>query len=123
MTTRVGAALMLLSLVVLGCARGGATVAHEPPQFHLDWQVTPDARGAIVRGQLHNGHALPARDIRLLVEGLDGSGQVVTRTNSAVRRIVLSGERAPFDVVVPGAAERYRVTVVGFDLVLPRGGR
>ena len=118
-----GGALVLLSLVLLGCARGGSTVAHEPPQFRLDWQTVPDARGAIVRGQLHNGHSLPARDIHLLVEGLDASGKVVTRTNSALRRIVLSGERAPFDIVVPGAADRYRVTVVSFDLVLSRGGR
>ena len=26
-------------------------------------------------------------------------------------------------VLVPGSAERYRVSVVAFDLVMPRGGR
>ena len=113
----------LVGLTLAGCARGGERITHEPPQFHLDWQVTSDARGAVVRGQLVNGHGLPARDIHLLVEGLDASDVVVTRTSSALRRIVLAGERAPFDIVVPRAADRYRVTVVSFDLVLPRGGR
>ena len=92
-------------------------------QFQLDWQVTKEPRGAIVRGHLGNPYAVPARDIHLLVEGLDGGGNVVTTTTSAVRRIILSGDRASFDVLVPGDAERYRVSVVAFDLMLPRGGR
>jgi hypothetical protein len=76
-----------------------------------------------VRGHLLNGHGLPARDIHLLVEGLDSAGGVISRTTSAVQQIVRSGERASFDVPVPGGAERYRVTVVTFDLVLPRSSR
>jgi hypothetical protein len=48
---------------------------------------------------------------------------VISRTTSAVQQIVRSGERASFDVPVPGGAERYRVTVVTFDLVLPRSSR
>ena len=79
-----------------------------------------EPHGAVVRGQLLNGHAVAARDIHLLVEGLDGAGNVLTRTTSVLRRIVLAGDRAPFDVPVRGDAERYRVTVVSFDLILPR---
>ena len=74
----------------------------------------------MVRGQLVNTHAVPARDIHLLVEGLDASGHVVVRTTSVLRRIVLAGDRAGFDILVPAPADRFRVTVVSFDLVTPR---
>ena len=117
-------AIVLIATAVAGCARGGdAPPPGSAPQFHLDWQTASEPRGAVVRGQLINAHAVPARDIHLLVEGLDAGGNVVTMSTTVLRRIVLSGERAPFDVLVPGAADRYRVSVVSFDLVLPRGRR
>jgi hypothetical protein len=106
-----------------GCTGGGNVVPDSGRQFQLDWQVTKEPRGAIVRGRIGNPYAVPARDIHLLVEGLDAGGSVVTTMTSVVRRIVLSGDRAPFEVLVPGDAARYRVSVVTFDLVLPRGGR
>jgi len=115
--------VVILGVTLSGCARGGNVVPDAGRQFQLDWQVTKETRGAIVRGQIGNPYAVPARDIHLLVEGLDAGGRVVTTMTSVVRRIVLSGDRAPFDVLVPGDAVRYRVSVVTFDLVLPRGGR
>jgi hypothetical protein len=117
--TTVAVILVLFGVALSGCARAGDVVPGPARQFRLDWQVTKHARGAIVRGYLGNPYAVPARDIHLLVEGLDAAGGVVTRTTSAVRRIVLSGDRVPFDVLA-GDAERYRVSVVAFDLVLPR---
>ena len=121
---RTGLAIVLIAAAIAACARGPeAPTPSSTPQFHLDWQTTSEPRGGVVRGQLINRHALPARDIHLLVEGLDGGGNVVTMSTTVLRRIVLSGERAPFDVLVPGAADRYRVSVVSFDLVLPRGRR
>jgi hypothetical protein len=110
----------LLALALAGCARPGDGPASNTPQFRLDWVSTSAPQGAIVRGQLQNGHAVPARDIHLLVEGLDASGNVVITTTSVLRRIVLAGDRAPFDVLVPGVADHFRVTVVSFDLVFPR---
>jgi hypothetical protein len=111
--------LVLVGLALSACARVGDVGPNPTRQFHLDWHVTKHTRGVIVRGYLGNPYAVPARDIHLLVEGLDAAGGVVTRTTSAVRRIVLAGDRVPFDVLV-GDAERYRVSVVAFDLVLPR---
>jgi hypothetical protein len=114
---------LTLLLGMAGCARGTDVAPRADRQFQLDWQVAHEAHGAVVRGHLLNPYALPARDIHLVVEGLDAGGAVMTRTTSAVRRIVLSGERVPFDVPVPDGPDRYRVTVATFDLVLPRGGR
>lgn len=120
-------ALVALLPLVLGlgaCAKGvDVTPTAEKRQFQLDWQVLKEQRGAVVRGQLLNPYGVPARDIHLLVQGLDAAGKVVTTTTTAMRGIVRSGERATFDVPVPDGAERYRVTVVAYDLVLPRGGR
>jgi hypothetical protein len=117
--TTVAVILAFFGVALSGCGRAGDVVPGPARQFQLDWQVTKHARGAVVRGHLANPYAVPARDIHLLVEGLDAAGGVVTRTTSAVRRIVLAGDRVPFDVLV-GDAERYRVSVVAFDLVLPR---
>ena len=115
----------LVPLVLgLGCASGPHISRRtEKPQLQLDWQVMQRERGAAVRGHVLNPYGLPARDIRLLVEGLDGTGTVVSRTTHPVQQIVRSGERATFDFPVSDGAERYRVSVVTFDLVLPRGGR
>lgn len=99
------------------------TARAEKPQLQLDWQVMKRERGAAVRGQVFNAYGLPARDIHLLVEGLDATGAVITRTTHPVQQIVRSGEKATFDVPVADGAERYRVSVVTFDLILPRGGR
>jgi hypothetical protein len=119
--------LVVLLALLLGtgaCARGTAlTPRAEKPQFQLDWQVMKRERGAAVRGQLFNPYGLPARDIHLLIEGLDETGAVVNRTTHAVQHIVRSREKATFDVPVAEGAERYRVSVVTFDLILPRGGR
>jgi len=111
-------------LLGLGCASGpDISRRTEKPQLQLDWQVMQRERGTAVRGHVLNPYGLPARDIHLLVEGLDAGGAVVSRTTHPVQQIVRSGERATFDVPVSDGAERYRVSVVTFDLVLPRGGR
>jgi len=114
----------VLATALGGCAQLSEVAPTPVRQFHLEWQASPDPRGSVVRGFLGNPYGVAARDIHLLVEGLDADGTVVTKTTSVLKRIVLSGDRASFDVLVPGAAaERYHVSVVSYDLVLPRGGR
>jgi hypothetical protein len=115
--------VVVLLLSLAGCARTAGVAPRAERQFQLEWTVSKAPEGAVVRGQLLNPYGFPARDIHLLVEGLDGGGNVVTRTTRALREIVRSGERTTFDIPVPDGAEQYRVTVVAFDLVLPRGGR
>ena len=116
--------LLVPCLLALGaCARGGDATPRVERELQLAWQATRDERGAIVRGQIVNPYGLPARNIHLLVEGLDPAGEIVTRTAWPMAQIIRSGERATFDIPVPAGAERYRVKVVAFDFVLPRGGR
>jgi hypothetical protein len=114
-----GAVLALLTLLAVGCA------GRESRSFKLDWQVSEAAGGPALNGRIHNAHPLPARHIKLLVEGIDDSGAVVNRTLGVVESIVRSGESMPFSVPVP-QAPRYRVSVLSWDLQTPTpssGGR
>ena len=116
--------VVLLVLVGLGaCARGGDLTPRAERQFQLQWEAMRVERGAVVRGQLLNPYGFPARNIHLLVEGLDAAGEVVTRTAWPMPQIVPSGERTRFDIPVPAGPERYRVKVVTYDPVLPRSTR
>ncbi len=102
-------AVVALLPLLLGCARGADVAPRAERQFQIDWQVMKEQRGAVVRGHLLNPYGLPARDIHLLVEGLDPAGSVATRTTSTLRQIVRSGESVTFEVPVRDGAERYRV--------------
>lgn len=105
------AALALVTLLALGCA--GRQRA-----FTLDWQVSDAAGGPALNGRIYNPYPLPARRIKLLVEGLDESGAVVNRTLGVIESIVRSGESLPFSVPVPSATQ-YRVSVLSWDLQTP----
>ena len=121
---RLAVVLLVPSLLVLGgCARGGDVRPRAERQFQLQWEAMRAERGAVVRGQLRNPYGHPARNIHLLVEGLDAAGEIVTRTAWPMPQIVRSGERARFDIPVPAGPERYRVSVVTYDPVLPRSTR
>jgi hypothetical protein len=111
--------LLALSLAALTWSEVGCASSREPPLFQLDWQVVPAPRGPSVKGHLVNRGSLPARDLRLLVEGLDDSGHVLTKTLGVLSQIVESGGSTPFDVPVPGTAASYRVSVLSYEWVLP----
>ena len=112
------AALAVMTLLALGCAG-------RPRAFTLDWEVSDQSGGPAVNGRIYNPYPLPARRIKLLVEGLDESGAVVNRTLGVIESIVRSGESLPFSVPVPSAPQ-YRVSVLSWDLQTPSpsgGGR
>jgi hypothetical protein len=113
--------LLAVALVAVGYSATGCASAPDSP-FRLEWQVSQESRSPSVRGHVFNGGSLPARDIHLLIEGLDASGRVVTTTLGILAQIVESGGSTPFDVPVPGTAASYRVSVQSFQWVLPVGG-
>ena len=113
--------LLAVSLIAVGYGAAGCASASDSP-FRLEWQVSPESRSPSVKGRVFNGGSLPARDLRLLIEGLDSSGRVVTTTLGVLPQIVESGGSTPFDVPVPGTVASYRVSVQSFQWVLPAGG-
>ena len=106
------AALAMVTLLAPGCA------GRQPRAFTLDWEISDKAGGLAVNGRIYNPYPLPARHIKLLVEGLDESGAVVNRTLGVIEAIVRSGETLPFSVPVPSAPQ-YRVSVLSWDLQTP----
>jgi len=82
--------------------------------FTLEWSRA----GRNLNGYVYNTGNRRAAHMILLVEGLDGSGQAVTKTTTWVRDVP-PNNRAFFEVAVPTAAA-YRVSVQSFDWVEDR---
>lgn len=109
----VAAVALTIAVFALGCA------SEVKREFKLDWQLSEGPGGWSVKGHILNPFALAARDIRLLVEGLDASGGVTTTTLGYLPIIVPSRSGASFDVPVPATAVSYRVRVLSYEWVLP----
>jgi hypothetical protein len=79
--------------------------------FRLEWSK----EGRNVNGYVYNSSSRRAVRMQLLVEGVDASGHVLTKTTTWVRDVP-PNNRAYFDVSVPSAPS-YRVSVLTFDWV------
>ena len=65
-------------------------------------------------GYVYNDYVLTAANVRLLVEGLESSGRVVSETLGYVDAELSPGGRAYFHVPLPMEAATYRVRVHSF---------
>jgi hypothetical protein len=98
--------------VGVGVGASSGVSAVTPNQMRVEWEPETKGDRARVAGYVYNDYVLPARNIVLLVEGLDAGGQVTDRTRAYVGRIVTPGSRSYWEVSVPRpAAATYRVTV------------
>ena len=68
-----------------------------------------------ITGYVHNSYGHWAGNVRLEVEALDASGQVIGRTQGYVDGDVPAFGRGYFEVRLPQAAASYRVMVVSLD--------
>jgi hypothetical protein len=68
-----------------------------------------------VCGDVRNEGQVQARLVAIRVQGLDGSGQVVSSRDRYVSADVPVGSRAVFCVPMPGGAASYNVTVLRAD--------
>jgi hypothetical protein len=105
----------------------GACATSSPPEplvgevgaeryFRVEWRTGQSARrGPVVEGSVYNSHGAIAGSVRVLVEGLDASGQVVSQTLGWVLGDVPIAGRSYFEVPVPGTAASYRVTVFSYE--------
>jgi hypothetical protein len=88
--------------------------------FRVEWQVTPSSRGPVLEGFVYNKSGLFADRMRLSIDQLDASGNVVGSTTTWVLGGVPSNNRTWFATRVPKAVN-YRVEILSFDWV-GRGG-
>lgn len=79
----------------------------------LDWEVAEQGGRAVVYGYVFNDFGLAARDVSLLVEGLDPSDRVVTRAYGHIPHVLTPGSRGYFETAIAPAA-RYRVSVYSY---------
>jgi hypothetical protein len=104
--------------VTVGVARGQANRARPArlelgPLLQVDWRVVQDGPAPVVRGRVYNDWGLAARDVRLLVEGVDANGRVLWQRVERLPGDLTPGTTAPFVVRVdqPAGLSRERVFV------------
>jgi hypothetical protein len=109
--------LVAVAMIVL--AGAGAHAQNYAPQtldhyFRLEWSKA----GSAVNGYVYSSANRRAVRMQLAVEGLDGSGKVVTKTLTWIRDVP-PNNRAYFETPVPNAAS-YRVRILSFDWIEDR---
>ena len=85
--------------------------------FRVESSATSGPRGRIVSGYVYNTYGHTADRVRLVVEALDGGGQVTGSTIANIVGTVPPNGRAYFEARAPGDAASYRVRVLSFDPV------
>jgi hypothetical protein len=117
--------LVLLSLMLATASAAGAQTLHP---LVIDWEqffrvesqsVSRDGR-SVVTGTVWNTSQWGAKRIQLLVEAVDGNGQVVNQRVIWLGIDLVAGSHASFEAPMPAAAS-FRVSVFAFDS--GRGGR
>jgi len=85
--------------------------------FRLDWAAGTHGGRPAVFGHIYNNWGFAATNVRLLVDGLNERGEIVSQTVGWLGTQLTPGTTAPFEVVVKGSATSYRVSVFAFDWV------
>ena len=69
----------------------------------------------MVYGHIFNEAGFTAANVRLLVEGVDDQGQVLSQSVGWLGTQITPGTTAPFEVPAAARASTYRVSVFAFD--------
>ena len=85
--------------------------------FTIDWRAGVNGGRPVVYGRIYNHWGVAAANVRLLVEGLDDKGVIVSQTIGWLAMQSTPGTTAPFEVPVDGAVPSYKVSVFAFDWV------
>jgi hypothetical protein len=106
----------LLIYVSAGPAIAQVQARSADGDLRVEWTGSEDRRGRpVVSGYVYNQRAGSyAVSVRLLVEALDGSGQVVGSTTGYILGDVPPSNRSYFEIKAPAKAASYRVTIASF---------
>lgn len=108
---------MLLLAVSLGTSAAHAQpIPGDPAAI---FRVVPDPElgfrgGPVLSGVIYNETGNRAGDVRLRIEVLDGSGQVIGETTGWAYGVVPANGRGYFSIPITQKGASYRVTVVSF---------
>jgi hypothetical protein len=82
--------------------------------FTLEWQADQRKGRPMIAGYVTNISSYQIDNVQLLVEAVDGAGQVVNQSVMRVRGDMGGGSRLFFEFPVP-AAPSYRVEIFSYD--------
>ena len=85
--------------------------------FTLTWTVGERGGRPVVTGRIYNNWNFAAANMRLLVDELDASGQIVDQQLGWLGFMLTPGTTAPFEIPVAHATPNHRVSVFAFDWV------
>ena len=83
--------------------------------FRVESTSMPGRRGPVVSGYVYNTYGHTADRVRLIVESVDGAGQVTATTLVDVLGTIGPGDRRYFEATVPREGASYRVRIASFD--------
>ena len=106
---------LLLALAPAGAGAQSYRIYGAERYFSLEWAPGQYRGRPTVAGYVTNNYGVTADRVRVLVESLDGAGQVTATTIGYVNALVTPGTHAYFEVVVPARAAEYRVNVLSWD--------
>jgi hypothetical protein len=109
-------AVLLLSIPAAVAAQSYAIQGTEH-YFRVDAELSPGGRGPVVSGYVYSTYGHTTGNVRLLVEGLDGAGQVTSSTIVWVFGTVPPNGRAYFETRVPAGATTVRTRVLSYEPV------
>ena len=115
-------AVTLLALLLALASTALAASTYAPgsldPYFTIDFKLVPGPRGEYLEGFVYNKANMPTDRMRLSIEALDGSGQIVGRSTTWVLGGVPPNNRTWFTTPAPAAgAASYRIEILSFDWV------
>ena len=117
-------ALLVMAVVALNAVApaGAQQWAIPDPGFKVEFEPGTTKRGAnVLRGYVTNPHGYNAGSVKLLIEGLDASGNVATTTVGFLPGLLPAFNRLYFEVPVKTPTPSYRVRVASYES-LNRGG-
>jgi hypothetical protein len=114
---RAGILATLLLFMGVGSVAAQGFSRPADADLRLEWAGAEDRGGRpLVSGYVYNQRAGSyATSVRLLVEALDASGQVVGSTTGFVLGEVPPSSRSYFEIKAPAKAASYRVTIQSFS--------
>ncbi len=115
-TRGTSAAVLIALLICAGAAVAQVHTRSTDSDLRVEGSGSEDRRGRpVVSGYVYNQRAgTYAVSVRLLVEALDGAGQVVGSTTGYVFGDVPPSNRSYFEIKAPVKAASYRVTIASF---------
>jgi hypothetical protein len=112
--------ILLLAVLLLGAVGAEAQswyIQGADRYFRVEASPGQGRRGPIVSGYVYNDYGQTADRVWLLIEALDGSGQVTASSRTMVVGTVPNGGRSYFEAPAPGAGSSYRVRVTTYEWI------